>query len=246
MTATLEAKGLEKLFGGSLIVSGVSLRIAEGDRRLIIGPNGAGKTTLLNLLSGDLAPTAGGIWFEARRIERLSAFRRARLGVGRTYQVLTLFERDTVLDNVMIAALGARACRWDPFTPFQRTAGTKGDAAEALRQVDLAALADKRVADCAYGQKRRLEIALALVQCPKLLLLDEPFAGLSATERTHVLDVILGLPAELAIVMIEHDMNVALRFARTVSVMQAGRIVVDGPKSEVIADPRTREVYLGH
>ena len=90
------------------------------------------------------------------------------------------------------------------------------------------------------------EIALALVQCPKLLLLDEPFAGLSATERTHVLDVILGLPAELAIVMIEHDMNVALRFARTVSVMQAGRIVVDGPKSEVIADPRTREVYLGH
>ncbi|MGO9771466.1 MAG: ABC transporter ATP-binding protein [Roseiarcus sp.] len=246
MTAVLEAKGLEKRFGSSVIVSGVSLRVAEGERRLILGPNGAGKTTLLNLLSGDLAPDAGDIWFVGRRIERLSAARRARLGVGRTFQVLTLFERNTVVENVLIAALGAHARRWDPFTPFRKMAQAEREAAEALRKVDLLPLADKRVADCAYGQKRRLEMALALVQSPKLLLLDEPFAGLSSNERSQLLDVILSLPAEIAIVMIEHDMDVALKFAGSISVMQAGRIVVEGSKSEVIADPRTREVYLGH
>ncbi|HME85095.1 ABC transporter ATP-binding protein [Roseiarcus sp.] len=245
MTAILEAKGLEKRFGGSVIVAGISLHVAEGERRLIIGPNGAGKTTLLNLLSGDLSPDAGGIWFAGRRVERLSAARRARLGVGRTFQVLTLFEGNTVIENVVIAALGAQARRWDPFTPFRKIGQAERAAMEALRMVDLLPLAAKRVADCAYGQKRRLEMALALAQAPKLLLLDEPFAGLSATERSQVLDVILNLPGEVAIVMIEHDMDVALKFARNISVMQAGRIVVEGSKSEVIAAPRTREVYLG-
>jgi len=197
-------------------------------------------------LSGDLAPDAGGIWFAGRRIERLSAAARARLGVGRTFQVLTLFEGNTVIENVMIAALGAHAKRWDPFTPFRKIAHAEREAEEALRRVDLLLLAHKRVADCAYGQKRRIEMALALAQSPKLLLLDEPFAGLSATERSQVLGVILGLPAEIAVVMIEHDMDVALKFAQVVSVMQAGRIVVEGSKGEVIADPRTREVYLGY
>jgi len=246
MTDILEAHGLSKGFGGLTIISDVSVRIPAGDRRLVLGPNGAGKTTLLNLLAGELFPGAGHIVFEGRRIERLSSMRRARLGIGRTFQVLTLFEHNTVLDNVVLAALGHSPGRWNPFRAFHDLTSEQARAKSILDMVDLGRLANRRVSDCAYGEKRRLEIALVLAQRPKLLLLDEPFAGLSAAERRHMLAVITAIPPELSIVMVEHDMELALQFARHVTIMQSGRIVVEGQKEAVVADPKAREVYLGH
>ena len=244
MTA-LVVRGLEKSFGGLWVTSAVDLAVAPGERRLIIGPNGAGKTTLFNLITGELRPDRGAITLFGADITRVPGRRRAHLGIGRTYQIITLFPRDTLLRNVMLALLGRARLRWNPFVRLDRQRGLIAGAREILARVGLDHLAERPLAETAYGERRRVEIAMALAQNPRILLLDEPFAGLSIEERREVLGLVTGIPRDVTIVMIEHDMDVALDFAERITVLHFGEVVVEGTRAEVVAHPRTKEIYLG-
>jgi branched-chain amino acid transport system ATP-binding protein len=244
MTA-LAVRDLDKSFGGLRVTSRVSLTVEPGERRLIIGPNGAGKTTLFNLITGELRPDGGAIELFERDITRLPSRRRAHLGVGRTYQIITLFPRETLLRNVTLSLLGLSRLRWNPLVRLARQTALVDEARAVLARLGLEALADRPVAETSYGERRRLEIAMALAQRPRVLLLDEPFAGLSTEERRDVLRLVAGIPREVTIVMIEHDMDVALDFAERISVLHFGEVVVEGTRAEVVAHPRTREIYLG-
>ena len=245
MTAALAIRGLRKSFGGLPATDGVDLEVASGERRLIIGPNGAGKTTLFNLISGDLRADAGSVRLFGEEVGRLRPDERAHRGVARTYQILTLFPKDTLLRNVVLALLGMSPARWHLFAPLHRRADLEERARAALAQVGLAAAAGRLVGEVSYGEKRRLEIAMALAQSPRLLLLDEPLAGLSAEERRTVQQLLETIPRDITIVMIEHDIDAALAFAERITVLHYGRVIVEGTRAEVVAHPRTREVYLG-
>jgi branched-chain amino acid transport system ATP-binding protein len=245
MTPALELRDLHKVFGGLKVTTGVTLALAPGERRLIIGPNGAGKTTLFNLITGDLRPSAGRILLFGRDITGLPSRRRAHLGLARTYQIITLFPNETLAHNVMLALLGVSPRRWNPLCRFDRQAALATDAAGMLARVGLAHLASRPVRETAYGEQRRIEIALALAQRPRVLLLDEPFAGLSAEERRDVAALIGSIPADVTVLMIEHDMDAALDLAERITLLDFGRVVVEGSRAEVVADARTREVYLG-
>jgi branched-chain amino acid transport system ATP-binding protein len=227
------------------VTSGVNLTVEPGERRLIIGPNGAGKTTLFNLITGEIVPDAGSVTLFDRDITRVPSRRRFHLGIARTYQIITLFPGETLLRNVTLALLGLSRRRWNPFVRLDRQASLLGRARETLARVGLEHLADRPLAQTSYGERRRVEVAMALAQNPKVLLLDEPFAGLSIDERRDVLRLVTGIPRDVTIVMIEHDMDVALDFAERISVLHFGEVVVEGTRGEVVAHPRTREIYLG-
>jgi branched-chain amino acid transport system ATP-binding protein len=244
MTA-LRVTGLEKSFGGLRVTAGIDISVEPGERRLIIGPNGAGKTTLFNLIAGELEPDAGSIALFGAELVRLPARRRAHLGLARTFQIITLFPRNTLLHNVMLSLLGVRRERWNPLAPFARRSELAVRAEAALERVGLGHLALRSLAETSYGERRRVEIAMALAQSPRVLLLDEPFAGLSIDERRDVLKLLTGIPRDVTIVMIEHDMDVALDFAERISVMHFGEIIVEGSRAEVVADRRVAEIYLG-
>jgi branched-chain amino acid transport system ATP-binding protein len=244
MTA-LAIRGLEKSFGGLRVTAGISLAVEPGERRLIIGPNGAGKTTLFNLIAGELAPDGGSIALFGRELVRLPSWQRAHLGLARTFQIITLFQRNTLLHNVMLSRLGVRRARWNPLISFAGERELAEGAEAALERVGLRHLAHRPLTETSYGERRRVEIAMALVQNPKVLLLDEPFAGLSIDERREVLKLLTGIPRDVTIVMIEHDMDVALDFAERISVMHFGEIIAEGSRVEVVADPRVAEIYLG-
>jgi branched-chain amino acid transport system ATP-binding protein len=244
MTA-LAVGGLSKSFGGLRVTTNVSLAVEPGERRLIIGPNGAGKTTLFNLITGELTPDSGSIRLFDRDITRLPSRKRAHLGMARTYQIITLFERDTILRNVTLALLGLSPLRWNPLCGLHRQQHLIEQARVALAHVGLDHIADRPLAETSYGEKRRVEIAMALAQNPKLLLLDEPFAGLSIDERRDVRNLLVAIPRDVTIVMIEHDMDTALDLADRITLLHFGDVIVEGTRAEVVADPRTREVYLG-
>jgi len=244
MTA-LAVRGLQKSFGGLQVTSRVTLAVEAGERRLIIGPNGAGKTTLFNLITGELAPDAGAITLFERDITRLPGRRRTQLGIARTYQIITLFPRETLLRNVTLSLLGLSRLRWNPLVRLDRQASLRARAREVLARLGLEDLAERPVAETSYGERRRVEIAMALAQAPRVLLLDEPFAGLSIEERRDVLALVAGIPRDVTIVMIEHDMDVALDFAERITVLHFGHVVVEGTRGVVVAHPRTREIYLG-
>ena len=243
--SALAVRDLQKSFGGLQVTSRVSLSVEPGERRLIIGPNGAGKTTLFNLITGELAPDSGNISLFDRDITRLPGRRRTHLGIGRTYQIITLFARETLLRNVTLSLLGLSPLRWNPLARLDRQAALVTAARQVLARLGLEALADRPVAETSYGERRRVEIAMALAQAPRVLLLDEPFAGLSLEERRDVLALVAGIPRDVTIVMIEHDMDVALDFAERITVLHFGEVVVEGTRADVVAHPRTREIYLG-
>ena len=245
VTPALQISGLRKSFGGVPAMNDVALEVAPGERRLIIGPNGAGKTTLFNLITGDLLRDAGTIRLFGSEISRLKPHQRAHRGLARTYQIITLFAHDTLEHNVVLALLGLSGARWDAFWPLARHAGLRVEARRILGLVGLAHLAQRAVSEVSYGEKRRAEIALALAQQPRLLLLDEPLAGLSREERVAVKELIAGIPREVTVIMIEHDMDTALDFAERITVLHYGSVIVEGTRAEVVADPKTREVYLG-
>ena len=248
MTASpyaLEIVNLQKAFGGLPVTQNISLAIRPGERRLIIGPNGAGKTTLFNQVTGDLKPNSGRIKLFGADITHLAPYRRAHAGLSRTYQIITLFAQDTLEHNVSLALLGLRRTRWQMWRPLSRYGELAAEARRTLDRVGLLHLADHPVSDIAYGEKRRVELAMALAQKPRVLLLDEPLAGLSNTERSTVKSLIASIPRETTVVMIEHDMDTALDLAETVTLLNYGRVIVDGARDAVIADERTREVYLG-
>ena len=241
----LAVRGLSKSFGGLQVTSSVSLAVEPGERRLIIGPNGAGKTTLFNLITGELRPDRGTVSLFGDDITRVPGRRRAHLGMARTYQIITLFPRDTLLRNVTLSLLGLTPLRWNPLVRLDGQTALVARAREVLARVGLGPLAERPLAQTSYGERRRVEIAMALAQGPRVLLLDEPFAGLSLEERRDVLALVTGIPREVTIVMIEHDMDVALDFAERITVLHFGEVVVEGARAEVVAHPRTREIYLG-
>jgi branched-chain amino acid transport system ATP-binding protein len=245
MTA-LTVSGLAKAFGGLRVTRNVDLKVEPGERRLIIGPNGAGKTTLFNLITGELTPDSGSIRLFDRDITAVPSRRRAHLGMARTYQIITLFTRDTILRNVTLALLGLSQSRWNPLTVLDQKRELIDRAHQALEQVGLRHIAERPLSQTSYGERRRVEIAMALAQSPKVLLLDEPFAGLSIDERQDVQKLLRAIPRDVTIVMIEHNMDVALEFAERITLLHFGEVIVEGSRAEVVADSRTREVYLGH
>jgi len=246
VTAALKIDGLKKAFGGLPAINGVSLDIAPGERRLIIGPNGAGKTTLFNLVTGDLPRDAGSIRLFGEEVARLSTHRRVHRGLARTYQIITLFPKDTLEHNLMLSLLGLSPLRWNWWSRLASIEHFREEARRVLARVGLEGLAQRPISEVAYGEKRRVEIAMALAQKPRLLLLDEPLAGLSREERVAVKDLVAGIPRDVTVVMIEHDMDTALDLADRITVLHYGSVIVEGTRAEVVADPKTREVYLGH
>ena len=242
----LEIRGLTKAFGGLRVTRGVNLAIAPGERRLIIGPNGAGKTTLFNQITGEITPDAGTIHLMGSDITRVASRKRAHLGLSRTYQIITLFPHDTIVRNVSLALLGLSPLRWNPFVDMDRQDHLVAGARDALERVGLGHLGERPLGETSYGERRRVEIAMALAQNPKVLLLDEPYAGLSIDERRDVQILLRKVPRDVTIVMIEHNMDVALEFAERITLLNFGEVIVEGTRAEVVADPRTREVYLGH
>jgi branched-chain amino acid transport system ATP-binding protein len=241
----LRLSGVSKSFGGVPAVRDVSLTLAEGERRLLLGPNGAGKTTLFNLVTGDIPADSGRMSLFGREISHMRPDARVHLGLARTYQVITLFPRNTLAHNIELALLGLSPLRWSPVALLSRRDELRERALAVLDRVGLRAAAERPVAAASYGEQRRLEIAMALAQEPRVLLLDEPFAGLSQEERRDVQHQLAAIPRRVTVVMIEHDLDVALSFAERITVLHQGQIIVEGSRAEVVADARVQEVYLG-
>jgi branched-chain amino acid transport system ATP-binding protein len=245
MIPALQLLNLKKSFGGLPAMNDVSFEVMPGERRLIIGPNGAGKTTLFNLITGDLARDSGTIRIFGDEVSRLRPHQRAHRGLARTYQIITLFPKDSLQHNIVLSLLGLRRIRWSTLRALARYTELEEESRGVLKLVGLDHLAQRPIAEVAYGEKRRLEIAMALAQKPRLLLLDEPLAGLSREERAAMKDLISRIPREVTVVMIEHDMDTALDIAERITVLHYGSVIVEGTRAEIIADPKTREVYLG-
>ena len=245
MSPALAVAHLHKRFGGLPATKDVSLTVMPGERRLIIGPNGAGKTTLFNLITGDLSADGGSVRVFGEELLGMPTQRRVHLGLARTYQILTLFPRERLVHNVVLSLLGLDRRRWNPWSILTADRDLYAAAHDALRRVGLGDSAERIVTETSYGERRRLELAMALAQQPRLLLLDEPLAGLSHSERQTVRVLLDSIPRDVTIVMIEHDMDTALAFAERITVLHYGEVIVEGTRAEVVADPRTREVYLG-
>lgn len=245
MTAALEVRKLCKSFGGVAVTQDVSLTVQPGERRLIIGPNGAGKTTLFSQIQGEIKPDRGSIHIFGQDVTRLSVPARAHVGMARTYQIINLFPKDTVAHNIVLSLLGLMPLKNNPFAALKKRTDLYERAVELLESVGLGHCAQRQINEISYGEQRRVEIALALAQKPRLLMLDEPLAGLSKDERVIVKDLISAIPRDTAIVMIEHDMEVALEFAEQITVLHYGKMIVEGDRNRVVNDPKTREIYLG-
>jgi branched-chain amino acid transport system ATP-binding protein len=242
---TLRLEGVGRRFGGLVAVDGVSLSLGPRQRLAVIGPNGAGKTTLFRLIAGDMAPSQGRIFLFGREVTRTPAHRRARMGLSRTFQVSNLFGGLSVLDNVRLAVQAREPGRWRFLAPIRQGDRIGTAAMEALERAGIAARARDRVADLSHGEQRQLEVALALATQPRLLLLDEPAAGLSAGERARLRELLQSLPRTLPLLLIEHDKTLALSLADEVLCLHNGRSIALGPPGEIRRDATVQAVYLG-
>jgi branched-chain amino acid transport system ATP-binding protein len=241
----LRLEGVVRRFGGIVAVDGVSFELAPEERVAVIGPNGAGKTTLFRVIAGEMRPSAGRIELLGRDVTNVPAYRRARLGLARTFQVSNLFLGLTVAENVRLAHQARERDQWRFWRPIAaRDAGTQGTA-EALERAGLAGRAWDRVGDLSHGEQRQLEVAMALASRPRLLLLDEPAAGLSTIERARLRALLEELPRSLPMLLIEHDMGLALGLADRVLCLHNGRPIALGRPAEVRADETVQAVYLG-
>jgi branched-chain amino acid transport system ATP-binding protein len=241
----LAVDNLAKNFGGVAALTGVSLEIAIGERRVLLGPNGAGKTTLFHAISGNVMPSSGRIRLFGQDITRLRPDRRARLGLARTFQITNLFPRLTVLDSVLLAIGGAKGRPLRLFRPMSSYRGLHDQADRLLDQWGLAGTARRVVRNLSYGEQRQLELVLALAGEPRLLLLDEPTAGLSPAETSRVVAMVQLLPREMTILIIEHDMDVAFELADRIAVMHQGRLIAEGDEAAIRANAQVTEIYLG-
>jgi branched-chain amino acid transport system ATP-binding protein len=241
----LAARDLRKLFGGMRAVADVTLAAYAGERVVLLGPNGAGKTTLFHMISGGLPPDSGDVLLFGHSVNRLSVHRRARLGVGRTFQITNLFPRLTVADHLRLCAIGLIGRRLDMWRRADRIPEVEAIVEAESRRSGLWELWDSEVRFLAYGHQRQLEVAMAVAMKPKLLLLDEPAAGLSPAEIESIIDLIVGLDQSLAIILVEHDMDVAFAVADRVIVVNHGEIVAQGSPAEVRGNAEVRRIYLG-
>jgi branched-chain amino acid transport system ATP-binding protein len=242
--AALELRGVTKMFGALAAIRDVTMTVRAGERRAVLGSNGAGKTTLFNCVTGDFFPTSGTIRLFGEDVTRFPAHERIRRGLRRTYQISLLFGGLTVADNVYLACRGVSRGRFSLLRP-RRGDVLVARAAELIEAVHLTASSQTLVSELSYGQQRQLEIALALAGAPRLILFDEPAAGLSPTERAELVAILTGLPPHIGYIIIEHDMDVALRVAESVTMMHNGRVFKEGTPAEIENDPEVQELYLG-
>lgn len=245
MALALECDGLTKRFGGLEAIKDVTLRVEEGERRAIIGPNGAGKTTLFRLISGEFSPTAGRIRLLGRDVTRLKAQERTRLGLGRTFQITSLFPTLTVTDNLILAQLGLRGSKYSMLKPLRLYPDFYRKAEEMLGQMGMADKKDETVKYLSHGDQRQIEIAMALIGNPRVLLLDEPAAGLSPAEAKLITQMIKALNFKITILVIEHDMDIAFELSSAVTVLNFGKIFAEGIQEEIKNNTGVQEIYLG-
>jgi len=245
MAPVLETRNLDKRFGGIVAASAISMAIRKGARHALIGPNGAGKTTLVNLLTGMLRPSGGEILLDGAPITNLEPHRRVRLGIARTFQITNLFPTLSVEDNLVLAMRGTTARKFSLFGSPERSVEEDKRMQEALATARLSASGATLVHELSYGEQRQLEIALAVIASPTLVLFDEPAAGLSPAERVIVAEVVRALSRELTLVIIEHDMDLALGLADQVTCLHEGRVLVEGAPDAIRGNAAVQEVYLG-
>jgi branched-chain amino acid transport system ATP-binding protein len=245
MTVALRTRGLRKTFGAFVANAGVDLTLPVGARHALIGPNGAGKTTLVNLLTGVLPATAGEVYLGDRRVTHLPQHERVRLGMTRTYQINTLFPGLTVLESVVLAICERKRVAVAFHCTVESRAEEVEEAWPLLEQLHLAGDANALTRTLPYGKQRLVEIALALATRPRILLLDEPAAGIPAGQSAQVLEAVAALPRDVTILFIEHDMDLVFRFAERITVLVGGRILAEGAPAEIAADRRVRQTYLG-
>ncbi|MFM9885728.1 MAG: ABC transporter ATP-binding protein [Burkholderiales bacterium] len=241
----LSVRGLNKSFGALVVAQAIDVDLAPGARIGLIGPNGAGKTTFVNLLTGFLKPDSGTIQLDGTSIESASPEVRVRRGLARTHQINTLLRETQVRDNVAIAIAEREQLAWRMMRYKAQWRRCLDEGQALLDEIGIGAVGDRIVRELPYGQQRLLEIAIALALKPRVLLLDEPAAGVPAAESHHIHDVLSGLPKEMAILIIEHDMDVIFRFAREIIVLVQGRVLVRDEPAKIAANAEVRAVYLG-
>jgi len=241
----LDVVGVSKSFGGVRAVHDASFRVGVGERHALIGPNGAGKTTLFNLVAGELQADSGRISLFGRDVTRLAVERRASLGLGRTYQISQLFGGLTVAENLALATRRGRRAAFRMFSRRSADAGTHAEVGRAASAVQLSGRLEDRVSDLSHGEQRQLEIGMVLAMRSDLIMLDEPAAGLSPVERVTLAEVISSLPQEKTLVLIEHDMDLVLRLAERITVLDRGRPIAEGTPAEIRSNAMVQDVYLG-
>jgi branched-chain amino acid transport system ATP-binding protein len=244
-TPAISVDRLAKVFGGLRAVDDVSLSVQAGERRVLIGPNGAGKTTLFHCIAGTLEATNGRVSLFGTDITRLAEHRRTGLGMARTFQISNVCTDLTVMENVLLAMLGSDPRKWTMHRPVSAFADLRERSAISLARVGLDGRAGETVKFLSYGERRQLELALALVSSPRVVLLDEPCAGLAPSERQRFSSLIRELPRDITLVMIEHDIDIALALADRVTVLHRGNIILNGTPDEVKKNDQVREVYFG-
>ncbi|MFY0634086.1 MAG: ABC transporter ATP-binding protein [Vannielia sp.] len=241
----LEVRGLSKRFGGLTVSENIDFDLRPGDRKALIGPNGAGKSTFSNLVTGILPPSSGTIRFDGVDIGRLNEAQRVKRGIAKTFQITTLFRDLTVRENLRLPILERQGRGFSMFRRADGNGETEAEVAALIDQFALEPLADRRVADLAYGQQRLVELALTLALRPRVLILDEPAAGVPSSETHLIVQAIEALPADLAVLIIEHDMDLVFRVAQQIVVLVQGRILTEGTPQEIASNAQVRELYLG-
>ena len=241
----LKVEGLSKHFGGVSAVNDVSFSVRVGERLAIIGPNGAGKTTLFNLINGQFPVTAGRVYFFGQDVTALPTYRRAHLGQARAFQIISLLQKLTALENALLTLHGTKPSRFKMFRSVEDFKEVFDDALQTLESLDLLDKRDERVGNLSHGEQRRLEIGLGLAMQPRLLLLDEPSAGLTKEEGVEVISIIRNLGSDITVLMVDHDMEMVFEVAERIIVLHYGQIIADGIPKEIQADQRVREIYMG-
>jgi len=245
MDPAVECAGLTKSFGGVEAVKNVTLKGGAGERRAIIGPNGAGKTTLFRLISGEMAATSGQIRLFGREVTRIAAHKRTALGLGRTFQITNLFPSLTVIDNLILAQMGLQKSKYTLFKPMGWHKSFYARGREVLEKMNMLDRENEVIKDLSHGDQRQIEMGMVLITNPRILLLDEPTAGLSPAESKIMTKIITGLDPKITILIIEHDMDVAFEVANDVTVLNFGEIFSEGTREEINRNEGVREIYFG-
>jgi branched-chain amino acid transport system ATP-binding protein len=245
MPAALETQGLRKSFGALRVADGIDFRLEGGARHALIGPNGAGKTSFVNLVTGQLAPDGGRILLAGEDITHVPRAARVKRGLVRTFQISALFRRLSLIENVTLAIAEREGIAGNLFRPSGRHRKMIEEAHALLEALGLAADMMRPVNEMAYGRQRLADVAVSLALAPKVLLLDEPAAGVPSGETGAIIEIIERLPADLALLIIDHDMDLVFRLARRITVLVQGSVLTEGPPQEISADARVRQVYLG-